>query len=54
MLIFGNIGLANVMLTNWIAARDAFARQLQACVGRAFHFGADEAMGRPRRGLRRA
>jgi predicted ATPase/DNA-binding SARP family transcriptional activator len=44
MLILGNIGLANVMLANWTAARDAFVGQLQACVGRAFRFGADEAM----------
>jgi predicted ATPase/DNA-binding SARP family transcriptional activator len=44
MLILGNIGLANVMLANWSSARDAFVGQLQACVGRAFHFGADEAM----------
>jgi predicted ATPase len=44
MLILGNIGLANVMLADWSAARNAFVGQLQACVGRAFRFGADEAM----------
>jgi predicted ATPase/DNA-binding SARP family transcriptional activator len=44
MLIFGNLGLANLMLANWGAARDAFTDQLRACVGRAFRFGADEAL----------
>ncbi len=44
MLIFGNVGVANLMLANWGAARDAFVAQLQACVGRACRYGADEAM----------
>ena len=44
VLILGNVGLAELMLGHWDAARDAFVAQLQACVGRAFRFGAGEAM----------
>lgn len=44
MLVFGSLGLANLFSGDIPAARDAFARQLQLCLGNAFLYGADEGL----------
>ena len=44
MFVFGNLGLAKLFSGELLAARTAFERQLQLCVGKAFRFGADEGL----------
>ncbi|HEX8977382.1 MAG TPA: BTAD domain-containing putative transcriptional regulator [Solirubrobacteraceae bacterium] len=44
MLIWGNVGLANLFLGDLLTARQAFEAQLQLCLGHAFRYGADEGL----------
>jgi hypothetical protein len=44
MLIWGNVGLANLFLGDLLTARQAFSDQLRLCLGHAFRYGADEGL----------
>ena len=44
MLVWGNVGLANLFLGDLRAARGAFEDQLRLCLGHAFRYGADEGL----------